>query len=125
MRHIHTSIVSRHLATIGNYKILRTPQPYISNSEEILPTSLVAPIAQLRTNKSSKYTYTKLTPKHIHHHTFTHTTHIISSTSPTYAAHYHPGFMDREAGWWTTSRKIRLPPPTSKGHGSGQTTTTR
>ena len=33
MRHIHTSIVSRHLATRDNYKILRTPPPHISSSE--------------------------------------------------------------------------------------------
>ena len=25
--------------------------------------------------------------------------------------------MDGEAGWWTTSGTIGLPPPTSKGHG--------
>ena len=37
MRHIHTSIVSRHLATRGNNKILRTPPPQTSSSEEILP----------------------------------------------------------------------------------------
>ena len=37
MRHIHTSIVSRHLATRGNNKILRTPPQHISSSEEILP----------------------------------------------------------------------------------------
>ena len=43
MRHIHTSIVSRHLATRGNNKILRTPPPHISSSEGRLPASLVAP----------------------------------------------------------------------------------
>ena len=37
MLHIHTSIVSRHLATRGNNKILRTPPPHTSSSEEILP----------------------------------------------------------------------------------------
>ena len=37
MRHIHTSIVSRHLAIRGNNKILRTPPPNINSSEEILP----------------------------------------------------------------------------------------
>ena len=31
MRHIHTSIVSRHLATRGNNKILCTPPPHISS----------------------------------------------------------------------------------------------
>ena len=63
-------------------------------------------------------------PKHIHHHyapsvTSTHMTHIISSTAPSVA----PGFVDRphrsdctagqmdgEAGWWTTSGNIGLPP---------------
>ena len=49
MRHIHTSIVSRHLATRGNNKILRTPPPHTSSSEEILPRLT---LAQLRTNKS-------------------------------------------------------------------------
>ena len=33
MSHIHTSIVSRHLVTRGNNKILRTPPPHISSSE--------------------------------------------------------------------------------------------
>ena len=54
-------------------------------------------LAQLRTinHPSSKYAYTKLTPKHIHHHyapsvTLTHTTHAISSTTPTYAPHCYP-----------------------------------
>ena len=44
---------------------------------------------------SSNHTYTTSTPNHIHHHyapsvTITHTTHIISSTAPTYALHSHP-----------------------------------
>ena len=53
MRHIHTSIVSRHLATRCNNKILRTPPPHISSSEEKIPVSFVTPLPQLRrTNKS-------------------------------------------------------------------------
>ena len=52
MRHIHTSIVSRHLATRGNNKILRTPPPHIGSSEERLPRLTRRTIAQLRTNKS-------------------------------------------------------------------------
>ena len=48
MCHIHISIVSRHLASRGNNKILRTPPPHISSSEDILSASLVA---QLRTIK--------------------------------------------------------------------------
>ena len=52
MRHIHTSIVSRHLATRGNNEILLTPPPHISSSEEILPRVTHRTLAQLRTNKS-------------------------------------------------------------------------
>ena len=52
MRHIHTSIVSRHLATRGNNKILRTPPPHTSSSEEILPRLTCCTLAQLRTKKS-------------------------------------------------------------------------
>ena len=52
MRHIHTSIVSRHLATRGNNKILRTPPSHISSSEERLPRLTRRTHAQLRTNKS-------------------------------------------------------------------------
>ena len=51
MRHIHTSIVSRHLATRGNNKILRTPPPHTSSSEEILARLTRRTIVQLRTNK--------------------------------------------------------------------------
>ena len=61
------------------------------------PASLVTPLPNLEqiNHPSSKYTYTKSTPKHTHHHyspsvTLTHTTHIISSPAPTYAQHCHP-----------------------------------
>ena len=92
MRHIHTYIVYRHLATRGNNKILHT----LAALKRDFPTSLVAPLPNSeQTNlTSSTHTYTKSTPKHIHHHyapsvTSTHTTHIISSTAPTYAPHCH------------------------------------
>ena len=52
MGHIHTSIVSRHLATRGNNKILCTHPPHISSSEEILPRLTRRTLAKLRTNKS-------------------------------------------------------------------------
>ena len=52
VRHIHTSIVSRHLATRGNNKILRTPSPHNSSSEERLPRLTRRTLANLRTNKS-------------------------------------------------------------------------
>ena len=111
MRHIHTSIVSRHLATRGNNKILRTPPPHISSIEERLPHLTRRILAQLRTNKSYLHKVDVKTHPHTHH--------IVT-----------PGFLDRprrsdytagqiggEADWWTTSRNIGLP-PTSKGHGS-------
>ena len=93
----HTYIVSRHITTGGNNKILCSPPPHISSSEDIHPGSLVAtlPNPEQINQASSNYIYTKSTPNHIHHHyapsvTLTHTTHIISSTAPTYAAHCHP-----------------------------------
>ena len=49
--YIYISIVSRHLATRGNNKILRTPAPHISSSEEILPRLTCRTLAQLRTNE--------------------------------------------------------------------------
>ena len=52
MHNIHTSIVSRHQATRGNNKILRTPPPPISSAEEIIPHLTRRTLAQLRTNKS-------------------------------------------------------------------------
>ena len=45
MRHIHTSIISMHLATRDNNQILRTPPPHINSYEEILPASLVASVS--------------------------------------------------------------------------------
>ena len=50
MRHIHTSLVSMHLATRVNNKILRAPPPHISSSEEILSRITHSTLAQLRTN---------------------------------------------------------------------------
>ena len=52
MCHIHTSIVSRHLATRGNKKILCTSPPHISSSEEIRLRLTRHTLAQLRTNIS-------------------------------------------------------------------------
>ena len=51
MRHIHTSIVSMHIATRGNNKILRAPPPHIISSEEILTCLTRRTLARLRTNK--------------------------------------------------------------------------
>ena len=103
MRHIHTSIVSRHLATRGNNNILRTPPPHTSSSEEILPRLTRRTLAQLRTNKSpflksylhkvdAKTHPSPLCPLcniHTHdtHHLFN-CTHIRTTLSP-------PGSVDR------------------------------
>ena len=51
MLHIHISIVSRHLATTCNNKILRTPPPHISSSEEIFHCITRRTLTQPRTNK--------------------------------------------------------------------------
>ena len=137
MRHIHTSIVSRHLATRGNNKILRTPPPQISSSEEILPRLTRRTLAQLRTNKSPflKSYLHKVDAKHTHHHyspfvTPPHTTHTISSAAPTYAPHCHPWIClwtypaDGEISWLVDQKRDDLTPPTNKGEGNGLTRTT-
>ena len=94
MHHIHTSIVSRHLATRGNNKILRTPPPHTSSSEEILPRLTRRTLAQLRTNKSpflKSYlhkVYAKTHPSplcplcNIHTHHLFNCTHIHTTLSP-------------------------------------------
>ena len=123
--YIHKSIVSSHLATRGNNKILCTPPPHISSSEVILPGSIVAPLpnSEQINQPSSNHIYTKSTTNHIHPLCNTHT----HDTSLQLHPHMHhivtPGFVDiprrydctaghmgREAGWWTTSGRIGLPP---------------
>ena len=131
MRHIHTSIASRYLATRGNTKILRTPPPHISSSEERLHRLTRPTLAQQINHPSSNYTYTKLMPNHIHHHYApsvkpTHTTHIISSTASTYTPRCHPwicGQTRRSEGTAGQMDANGKTPTTSKGQGSGWTTT--
>ena len=88
MYHLHTSIVSRHLATRCNNKRLRTPPPHISSSEEILPrlTCRTLPNSEQINHLSSILkSYLQSTPNHIHHHhalpppcnTHTHNTHHL------------------------------------------------
>ena len=141
MRNIHPSIVSMHLAIT---KYCAHLYHTLAALKRFFLGSLVAPLpnSEQIDHPSLNYIYIKSTPNHIHHHyapsvTLTHTTHIISSsTSPTYAPHCHPWICGqsppewlhcwsygRRTGWWTTTGKIGLP-PTSKGHGSGYTTTT-
>ena len=100
------------------------PPPHISSSEEILPRLTRRTLAQLRTNKSpflKSYLHKVDAKSHASPLFVTNTTHIISSTAPTYTPHCHQwicgqtpseytaGQMDGEAGWWTRSGKIRLP----------------
>ena len=126
MRHIHTSIVSRHLATRANNKILRTPPPHTSSSEEILPRLTRRTLAQLRTNKSpflksylhkvgAKTHPSPLCPLCIHTHHLFNCTHIRTTLSPLDLWTDPAGVtvasqMDGEAGWWTTSGNIGFPP---------------
>ena len=89
MTYIHTYIVSRHLVTIDNNKILRTPPPHISSSEEILPRLTRHPIVQLRTNKSP------LLKSYLHkfRHHITSTTTIVTLIYTTHIVIL--GFVDR------------------------------
>ena len=107
MRHIHTSIVSRHLATRGNNKILRSPPPHISSSEERLPHLTRRTLAQLSTNKSpflKSYPHTRHTPSlQLHPHTH-------HTVTPRFVD--RPRWSDGAAGWWTISGMIGLPPQT-------------
>ena len=102
MRHIHTSIVSRHLATRGNNKLLRTPPPHISSSEERISHLTRRTLAQLRTNKSP----------------------FLKSYLHKVDAKPHPSPLTALLARWT--EKLAGGPqagtsdsPTSKGHGSG------
>ena len=139
MRHIHISIVSRHLATIGNNKILRTPLPHIISSEERLPRFTSRTLAQLITNK-----YPFLKP-YLHkvdanthpsplcplcnintrdtHHLFNYT-HIRTTLSPLDLWTDPAGVTALLVRW--TEKLAGGPqagtsdsPPTSKGYGSG------
>ena len=92
MGHIHTCVVSRDLATRGDNKILRTPQPHICIFEEILLRFTRRTLALLRTNTSQflksylhKVTITTMPPL-LHSHTrhtsslqlHPHTYHIVT-----------------------------------------------
>ena len=122
-------------STRGNNKILRTPPPHTSSSEEIHPALLVVPLpSSEQTNRpSSNDTYTKSTQKHIHHH---YAPSVTSTSSLQLHPHTHhivaPGFVDRprrsdctadqmdgEAAWQVDHRREHQTPPTSKGHWNG------
>ena len=108
------------VTTTGNNKILRTPPPHISSSEGILPRLT---LAQLRTTKSpflksclhkvdAKSYPSPLCPlgnSHTHDTHLFNCTHISTTLSPRWSDKT-AGQMDGEAGWWTTSGNIGLPP---------------
>ena len=99
------TITSTHTSTSAAKKYI---QPYLHkvfawekqnnlllNPDKTTCTLFTPDPAEQTNLPSSNHTYTKSTPKHIHHHyapsvTSTHTTHIISSTAPTYAPHCRP-----------------------------------
>ena len=144
MCHIHTSIVFMHLATRGNNKIMCTPPPQIISSEEILPRRTRRTLAQLWTNKSpflksylhkvdAKSHQLPLCPHyntHIHntHHLFN-CTHIRTTLSSLDLWADPAGVTALLARWVEMltggQQAVRSDPPphTSKGHGSGLTTT--
>ena len=122
MRHIHTYIVSRHLATRGNNKILSTPPPHISSSEEILLYLSRRTRAPLRTINypSSNHTYTKSTPNPIHHHYVPSVIVTSGIVDRPHRSDCTAGQMDGEAGWWTTSGNVGSPPPLARVMGVGR-----
>ena len=140
MCHIHTSIVSRHLATRGNNKIYTIHLHHtLAALKRHFPASLVAPFpnSEQINHPSSNHIYTKSTPNHIHHHyspsvTLTHTTHIISSTAPTYAPHCHPWICgqtppvwlhcwpDERRSWLVDHKRDRRTPPLARVMGVGR-----
>ena len=120
MRHIHTSVVSMHLVTRGNNKILRTPPPHISSRTR-------RTLAQLRTNKLpflKSYLHkvdakSHPSPLFLLCNTLTHDTHHLFNCSHRRTTFSPLDFwtdaagvtalLDGGAGWWTTSGKIGLP----------------
>ena len=121
MHHIRTSIVSRHLTTRGNNKMLRTPPPH---SSHLCPNQK----KQISLQQIMLTIYTKSTPNYIHHHYAPSATHIRHTPSLQLHPHKHhtvtlgfvdrprwcdgaAGQMERKAGCWTKSGMIGLPPP--------------
>ena len=120
MCHIHTYIVYTHLATRGNNKILSTPPPHISSSEEILPhftrrthcptkKKYITLSKIILTEGQRQITYTPLFPlcnSHIHNtHNLFNCTKIHTTLSPLdlwrdpAGVTTPAGQMDGEASW--------------------------
>ena len=139
MRHIHTSIVSRHLATRANNKILRALPPHISIPEHSFSASLVAPLPNSEQinhpflksylhKEDAKSHPSPMCPSVIP----THTTHIISLSAPHMHHVVHPWIcwqtpLEWLSCWpdgWRSSfvdykRKDRTPPSPANNTGQG------
>ena len=131
-KHRHTSNTSPVPTGLVNTKskpLIHSPHLHPCRPEQnVSPNQPTPPNSKQINHLSPNHIYTKSTPNHIHHHyvpsvTLTYTAHIISLTAPTHAPHGHSwicgqtsrtdcaaGKMDGEAGWWTTSGNIGLPP---------------
>ena len=139
MRYIHTYIVSLHLATRGNNRILRTPPPHIISSEEILPRITHRTFVQLRTNKSpflksylhkvdTKSHSSPICPvcitlmqntRHLFNCTHIHTT-LDLWTDHAGVIALLARWMEKLAGGPQTRRFDSPPPPLAKGMGLGR-----
>ena len=135
MRHIHTSIVSRLLATRGNNKMLHTPSPHISSSEEILPRLTRRTFAKLRINQSPfliSYLHkvdAKSHPSPLYPlcNTITYDTHHLFNcphirTSGFADKHRRMGlhcWPDGRRSWLVDHKREDRTLPNSKGHGTG------
>ena len=129
IRHTHTSIVSRHLATEAIPKYCAHLHHTLAALKRDFNASLVAPLPNSEhiNHPSSNHTYTKSTPNHIQYHyassVHPHTRHTSSLQPHPYTNHVvKTGFVDRprrndgtagqmegKSGWWTISGKIGLP----------------
>ena len=115
-RHIHTSIVSRHLATRGNNIIMRTPPPHISSSEEIFPRLTRRTIAQLRTNKAPFL--------NLYLHKVDDKSHPLRTTLSPINLWTNPAGVTAlltggRRSWLVDHNREDCTPPSSNGHGSG------
>ena len=127
MRHMHTSILSRHLATRGNNKIMRSPLPHISSSKEILPVFPLPNSKQINhpfsNHTSTQRQITSTMPPcntHAHntHHLFN-STHICTTLSPLVLWKDPAGVTAMLASWTQKlaggpqSGRSDSPPPTN------------
>ena len=133
IRHLHDETlilpIHEHLQLHASQYKQKTP------IKRYFPASLVAPLpnSEQTNHPSSNHTYTQSTPKHIHHHyapstTLSHHRFNCTHIRPWICVQTLPECLH----CWPDGRRSSLvahkqedrTSPTSKGHGSGQTTTT-